>query len=505
MTKDGDALYIDISADERARVALVESGRLAEFYIERGVERRIVGNIYKGVVVNVLQGLQAAFVNIGLERNAYLYAGDINIDRTALADPDGFALPSRLSIRPGDTIMVQVVKEESGTKGARVTNHISLAGRYLVYTPHLPFVGVSRKISDDKARERLERIICETRGAKDDGYICRTVAERAGKKEIIAEMQKLSQRFQKIEHDFIAARPKDMVFCDGGLVFRTVRDMVTENVHRIVTNDEAALAEMHAQMQEVMQEHADKLQLYRGAEPLFTAAGLDKSIAALLDKKVPLPAGGYLVIDRTEALTVIDVNSGKYTGATDLEATVFAVNLEAAEAIARTLRVRNIGGIVLVDFIDMTEERHRTEVLARLSEALSSDRTKTKLMGMTQLGLVEITRKKVRNDISYDLAEPCPTCGGSGFVQSSDYVVTRLKGELSTVLKQPGAVGAFVTVPPRIRQKLFSGIGTPECATVWLGKRIYITTDEHLPLDKYRIALSADRVMSVPSGAELLY
>ncbi|MDR3319294.1 MAG: Rne/Rng family ribonuclease [Clostridiales bacterium] len=498
-------IYIDIDKSGKACVALVEGGNLAEYYIERRAERRILGNIYKGVVVNVLHGMQAAFIDIGLSRNAFLYVGDISIDRSGVTNPENIKMPERLTLRAGDMIMVQVVKEESGAKGARVTSNISLAGRLVVMTPTLNFVGVSRKIPDEKTRGELEKTVLAARGQSDCGYIVRTAAAETGRRAVVAEMRELSERFDKISADYVKAAPKEMVFNEGNLVFRTVRDMIKPNVQRIYTNDAATFGDMKIQMKTGMADYIKKLELYADAKEMFTAFGLHQKIQQLIDRKVWLKSGGYLIIDKTEALTVIDVNSGRYSGGAQLEDTVFSVNLEAAEEIAHVMRRRNIGGIVIVDFIDMALEEHRASVLERLGEFLSLDRTKTKIAGMTQLGLVEITRKKTRNDISYDLTEPCPYCGGDGFIHSSEYVASRLKYDLQEIFRLSDPPAVTVTVSPSVKERLFSGLLSRECETIWALKRIYIVADENLHCNKYRIQIEKDTILTLADSAKLLY
>ena len=501
MSKES-VIYIDAESAETARVALVEDGRLIEFHVEHAAERRIVGNIYKGVVANVLHGMQAAFVNIGLEHNAFLYAGDTIIDRSDL--PAVGVIPDKLSLSPGDTVMVQATKEETETKGARLTCNISIAGRLAVINPTLKFIGVSHKIKDQKARARLEKIFSETPAARNAGFIVRTVAQHATKKEISAEIKELAARWGKIGQDYAKTPPGGMVHSEGGLIFRAVRDLATPNVAKILVNDAGAYDEIKTSMTAFMSDYRDKLELYEGAADMFSAFGVSEQIDKLFSRKVLLKSGAYLIVDKTEALTVIDVNSGRYTGGQHLEETVYSVNMEAAEEIAHTLRCRNIGGIILVDFIDMSEPEHRENVLDKLSECLGRDRIRTKIMGMTQLGLVEITRKKTRNDIAYDFTEPCPYCAGEGQIYSAAFVTGKLRAGIKEIFRRHGPPAVTVTVHPAVRDYIFTGKLSPECQTIWANKKVYVAADINCHRSSYRIQIEKDAAGS-NNGSKLLY
>ncbi len=497
------SIFIDVDSSS-VRVAMTENNELSEFYIESSSKKKLVGNIYKGVVVNVLQGMQAAFVDIGLEKNAFLYVGDMIIDRSEL-DNHVINIPEKLTITPGDEIMVQVVKDEVGTKGARISSNISLPGRSIVMTPTLDFLGVSRKIADERVREKLTKIV-QSHAPKGCGYIIRTVAPEISKKEIICEIKKLQKLWETINQNFKKARTRELIYTEGDLISRTVRDMLNTNIEQIVTNSKEAYDTISEHLVKSLAVCADKLELYSGKTDMFKAYGIRQKIDMLLDRKVWLKSGGYLIIDKTEALTVIDVNSGKYTGnGTLLEDTVFEVNLEAAAEIARQIRLRNIGGIIVIDFIDMELIEHKERLLEVLEEHVSHDRTKCKILGMTRLGLVELTRKKVRNDISSYIQDECTMCHGSGRILSVASVANKIRTDLMDLFATLNPPAVTITVNPEITAKIFSGFFSKDCETIWSSKRIYMISDEHLSREIYRIQVEKDRILSLPDNARLVY
>ena len=483
---------------------MTENDELTEFYIESSSQKKLVGNIYKGVVVNVLAGMQAAFVDIGLEKNAFMYVGDMIIDRAELQNHD-IEIPEKLLISQGDEIMVQVVKDEVGTKGARISSNISLPGRSVVMTPTLDFLGVSRKINDEKLKQKLMKLV-KAHAAKGSGYIIRTVAPEMSKKEIVAEMKQLSDLWETIQQRYKKARPKELIYTEGDLVARMVRDMLNSNVEHIITNSKEAYDTISEHLVKSLAVCADKLELYTGKVDMFKYYGIRQKIDKLLDRKVWLKSGGYLIIDKTEALTVIDVNSGKYTGDSNLlEDTVFKVNIEAAQEIARQIRLRNIGGIIVIDFIDMELNEHKHKVLETLEQALQRDRTKCKLLGMTRLGLVELTRKKVRNDISSSIQDECTVCHGSGRIYSTTAVADRIRMDILDLFATMDVPAVTITVNPEVMTKMFTGIFTKECETIWAGKRIYIIPDDNLLREVYRIQVHKDKILTLPNKARLLY
>ena len=497
------SIFIDVDSSN-VRVAMTENNELSEFYIESSSKKKLVGNIYKGVVVNVLQGMQAAFVDIGLEKNAFLYVGDMIIDRSEL-DNHIIDIPEKLTITPGDEIMVQVVKDEVGTKGARISSNISLPGRSIVMTPTLDFLGVSRKIEDEKVREKLTKIV-KSHAPNSCGYIIRTVAPEMSKKEILLEIKSLQKLWEKINQSFKKARPRELIYTEGDLVSRTVRDMLNSNIEHIITNSKEVYDTISDHLVKSLAVCADKLELYSGKIDMLKSFGIRQKIDMLLDRKVWLKSGGYLIFDKTEALTVIDVNSGKYTGNGNLlEDTVFEVNLEAAIEIARQLRLRNIGGIIVVDFIDMELNEHKEKLLEVFEQYLSRDRTKCKILGMTRLGLVELTRKKMRNDISSYIQDECTVCHGSGRIYSTSSIADKIRTDLMDLFATLNPPAVTITVNPDVMTKIFGGAFSKECETIWSGKRIYMIPDEHLIREIYRIQAEKDKILSLPDSARLVY
>lgn len=497
------SIYIDVNSNN-IRVALMENDELSEFYIESSSKKKLVGNIYKGVVVNVLQGMQAAFIDIGLEKNAFLYVGDMILDRSEL-EGDDITIPESLSISQGDEIMVQVVKDEVGNKGARVSSNISLPGRSIVLMPTLHFLGVSRKIADEKVRQKFIKFV-QSKKRDDYGYIIRTVAPELSKREISNEIQQLHKLWDNINIDYKKARPKELVFTEGDLVSRTVRDMLNCNVENIITNSPDVYQIISEQLVKSLSVCSDKLALYNGKTDMLKYYDIQNKIDQLLNRKVWLKSGGYLIIDKTEALTVIDVNSGKYVGnGHQLENTVYEVNIEAAGEIARQLRLRNIGGIIIIDFIDMELCEHKNKVLETLSENLSHDRTKCKVLGMTQLGLVELTRKKIRNDISSYIQDVCTLCHGSGRILSISSVADKIRMDLKELFCTLDPPAVVITANPEVTVKLTGGVLSRECQTIWASKRIYAVPDEHLSRESFRLQAEKDNVLTLPDTAKLIY
>lgn len=399
--------------DGSTQVALLEDRVLTEFYTEGPAEKQLVGSVYMGKVVNVLPGMQAAFVDIGLEKNAFLYIDDIlpaHLDKIPSVKP-----PISDLIRPGQHILVQVAKEPLGTKGARITTHFSLPGRWIVYMPAADYVGVSRKIGSEQERSRLKDI-AERMRRPGEGIIIRTVAADESQVALERDLNVMRSEWDDIVRRSMTSAAPALLYKEPGVLERVVRDAFTDRVDELVIDDPVRGEILIRRVREISGELANRIRIYRGLEPVQVAYRVREQLERAMKRKVWLRSGGYLVIDRTEALTVIDVNTGKYTGTDDPEATVFTTNAEAAEEIARLLRLRDIGGIVLVDFIDMSSDKHRADVAALLEQEFSRDRTKTFAVGWTKLGLMEITRKKARESLDDSMMTVCHTCGGSGKV-----------------------------------------------------------------------------------------
>ena len=456
------SILITVEPDE-TRVAVLEDDRLVEVYHERPSTQRVAGNIYKGRVENVLPGMQAAFVNIGLERNAFLYVADA-VPRGEEAEDDD--LPDDLRhasitdvLHPGQEIIVQVAKEPTGTKGARVTRRITLPGRLLVLMPGVQYVGVSRRIHDERERQRLKQLAqrLQPPGA---GLIVRTAAEGRSEAELRSDVEYLTRLWADIQRRARRERAPVLLYRDLGLVFRVVRDMLTPEVERVLIDD----PEEYRRVLELVGAFAaplrDRIQLYQDREVgLFEQFGVNEEIERALKRRVWLKSGGYLVIDQTEALTAIDVNTGKFVGSKDLADTVFRTNMEAAAEIARQLRLRDIGGIIVIDFIDMDDPAHRRRVVEELERHLARDPTKATVLGITGLGLVEMTRKKGRRSLLEQLTRECPYCDGRGRVLSEESAARRIRREIQRILRHAASEAILVEVHPSVASLLIGAGG----------------------------------------------
>ena len=485
------------------KVCVVENGELVEFWVERRNQNKLVGNIYKGKVVNVLKGMQAAFVDIGLERNAFLFSGDTLVDASELAD--GMVEERKLKLKAGDSVLCQVVKDEFGTKGARITMNISLPGRVVVMMPNLDYVGVSKKIVCEEKRKELADYV-ESIKPNGYGFILRTEAEHSSLEEIKLEMEELVDKYKKIKKDYLYAEPYSLVYKEEELIERSVRDMLRGDVDRVIVDNESVYDRLKDAFPFLTDKNPDLFELYTGNENIISFYGLDTQIDKLLKRKVVLKNGAYIIIDRTEALTVIDVNTGKYVGDKNLEETVFKTNMIATEEIAKQLRLRNIGGIIVVDFIDMDNEEHRQKVLEALSTHLKKDRIKTTVMGMTHLGLVELTRKKTRSMLESVMLQTCPYCNGDAYVYSDDHVIVKIRDALVELFNTADPPAARLTVNPQVFSKMFAlRYLAKECATDWKGKRIYVIADQMMHIEKFKLDPERNMILSLPDSAKLLY
>jgi len=416
-------LFVNVGPRE-TRAALIESGALHEIHIERASRRGLVGNLYKGRVSRVLPGMQAAFVEVGLQRTAFLHVGDI-----ALARPEDTVveLPAvddiRRLVSEGDEILVQVVKDPIGTKGARLTTFIALPSRYLVYLPRGEGIGVSTRIEEEGERARLKAAVAELLGpAPSGGYIVRTAAQGATLEGLRADMSYLDKLWQHVHAVAASTRPGEIVHEDLPLPLRVLRDELARGVTRVLVDSAHEHARMLAFAATFLPDCSAAIELYAAPRPLFDLHGIEEEVLRALDRKVPLKSGGHLIFDQTESMTTIDVNTGAYVGRRNLEETIFRTNLEAAVAIARQLRLRNLGGIIIIDFIDMVDESHRRQVLTALERALAGDRAQTRIVSLSPLGLVEMTRKRTRESLEHLLCAPCASCEGRGFVKTPETV-----------------------------------------------------------------------------------
>ena len=419
-------ILINVTPQE-TRVALIEHGVTQELHVERASSRGFVGNIYMGRVVRVLPGMQSAFVDIGGERAAFLHVADIWGNRVN-GEP---GLPIERLLNEGQSLMVQVVKDPIGTKGARLSTQISIAGRLLVYLPQESHIGISQRIEDEEERVHLRDKLQQLLPADDrGGYIIRTVAEAASDRELAADVEYLRKLWLDIQSQAAAAAPLALLYRDLPLSLRVLRDFAREETGRIFVDSRETFQAMAQFAASFTPNVLPGLTHYQGARPLFDLHNVEADIERALARRVDLKSGGYLIIDQTEAMTTIDVNTGSFVGGRNFEDTVFRTNLEAAHAIARQLRLRNLGGIIVVDLIDMRDSAHRDAVLAELRKAAQRDHTRIGINGFTSLGLVEITRKRTRESLARVLCEPCPTCSGTGQIKTARTVCYEILREI---------------------------------------------------------------------------
>lgn len=440
------------SVDSReARIALVEDGKLVELFIERTTEQRLVGNIYKGVVKTVVPGIEAAFIDVGKEKNGFLHASDVTdvhdeyeevIEEEGEGEEEYRPRSRRRKrariedmLKPGQEIMVQVAKEPMGQKGMRLTNYVSLPGRYLVLMPTVNHLGVSRKIEEEKERERLKKMASKLR-PKGLGLIVRTVGEGKGKGEIETDVKYLVSLWKKIMRRMESMSAPSVLHSDLGQVARIVRDVFTDDVDRFIIDSKRDYDSVLNLLENLAPQLRSRVKLYRRRVPLFEEYNIESQIEKALHRKVWLPSGSYLVFDQGEALTTVDVNTGKFTGRARLEDTVFKTNMEAAPEIARQLRLRDIGGIIVVDFIDMEKASNRQKLLKAFEEAFKEDRSKAYVLGISELGLIQMTRKRVKLSLTPSLCEPCPYCEGTGWVKSISTTTIQALRQLERACKE---------------------------------------------------------------------
>ncbi len=475
-----------ISIDEMEnRISVLEDGKVMEIFIAR--EERQIGSIYKGKVANVLPGMQAAFVDIGLERNAFLCMDDA-VSRIQLEeDVDIRSLSIKDVLKVGQETLVQIVKESIGTKGARVTTHITLPGRFLVLIPTANYVGVSRRIEDEKERERLKNTV-ERIKPRNFGIIIRTAAEGKHKDELEKDFQFLLKLWDKIQDGAQKKAAPSMIHSELTIVYKVIRDVFTQDVDRLIIDSPVEYEKILDLMDIIAPHLKSRIRLYHERNPLFQAYGVEAEIDKSLRRKVWLESGGYIIIDKSEALTSIDVNTGKYIGRTSLAETILKTNLEAVDEITRQVRLRDIGGILILDFIDMERQDDRNKVMRALSEALKRDRTKTHIVGLTELGLVQVTRKRVNKDLDELLRVQCPYCGGKGRVLSDDTICIKATREIQNVAEDPKVEALLVKVHPRIGMKLLGWEGEDlEQLEKEIGKPIYLRVNPRMHVERIDI------------------
>ncbi|MDH5435955.1 MAG: ribonuclease G [Gammaproteobacteria bacterium] len=419
---------------QETRVAIVENGILQELYIERSRKRGLVGNIYKGKVSRILPGMQAAFIDIGLERTAFLHASDIVTEND---DHDETPQINSL-LHDGQDVIVQVIKDPLGTKGARLTTQLSIPSRLLVYMPGVSHVGISQRIENEDERDRLKatvKSLMESTQEKN-GYIVRTVAEGANENELRNDMRFLQRLWDSIQEDIPNIKTGTVVYEDLSLALRVLRDMLGVDVEKVRIDSREIYQKATEFVNQFLPELADCIEHYPGERPIFDLYSVEDEIQKALERKVQLKSGGHLVFDQTEAMTTIDVNTGAFVGSRNMEETIFKTNLEAAQAIARQLQLRNLGGIIIIDFIDMQEEEHKRQVLRALEKSLARDRARNNICEVSSLGLVEMTRKRTRESLEHVLCQSCPTCQGRASVKTAETVCYEIFREILREARQ---------------------------------------------------------------------
>lgn len=430
-----EVILVNVTPQE-TRVALVLQGAVQELHVERTLSRGMAGNIYVGKVVRVLPGMQSAFVDIGLERAAFLHVADI-WDARPHAGPPSSPLPIERMLHDGQTITVQVIKDPIGTKGARLSTQISIAGRMLVYLPQESHIGISQRIENEAEREMLrEKVQNLMQPGEKGGFIIRTMAEDASDADLQSDIEYLRKTWSNITQMAKTRPAPSLLYQDLDLAQRVMRDFVNDQTAIIQVDSRENFLKLKAFGELYTPSVLSKLVHYPGERPLFDLYGVEEEIQRALGRRVDLKSGGYLIVDQTEAMTTIDVNTGSFVNGRNFDDTIFKTNLEASHAIARQLRLRNLGGIVILDFIDMENEDHKTAVLNELNRALARDRTKVSVSGFSALGLVEMTRKRTRESLAHILCEPCPACGGKGQVKTARTICYEILRELTREAKQ---------------------------------------------------------------------
>jgi len=482
-------------APQETRVAIVENGAVQEFHVERALERGLVGNIYLGKVSRVLPGMQSAFVDIGLDRAAFLHVADLHAALPAgRRAEDAPLVPIERQVFEGQTLTVQVIKDPIGTKGARLSTQVSIAGRMLVHLPQDQHIGVSQKIGSPETREqlraRMQALVGTPEAGGGGGFILRTNAEEASDEELAEDIAYLRKTWSLVRQRAVSKPAGTLLHQDLSLVERVLRDLTTEATQSIRIDSRMQFEALQAFGRTYMPAVVDKLEHYRGERPIFDLFGIEEDVAKALARRVDLKSGGYLIIDQTEALTTVDVNTGGFVGARNFDDTIFKTNLEAAGAIARQLRLRNLGGIVIVDFIDMTREEHREAVLAEFRKQLARDRTRTTTSGFSALGLVEMTRKRTRESLAHMLCQPCPTCEGRGQVKTARSVCYDILREILREARQFNprefrVVASAAVVEMLLDEESVHLAGLSE----FIGKPISLSAEPGMSPEQYDIVL----------------
>ena len=487
-------------APQETRVAVVENGAIQELHVERALERGLVGNVYAGRVARVLPGMQSAFIDIGLERAAFLHVADLqaggHAPRGEHGNGNGGQTPIERLVFEGQTLTVQVIKDPIGTKGARLSTQISIAGRLLVFLPQDDHIGISQKIGSPELREQLRaRMTALVQPALGEassggGFILRTNAADATDDELADDIRYLRKTWTALRERGFKSPPGTLLHQDLSLAERVLRDLVDEQTQSIRIDSKLQFETLTQFGRDYTPTSVAKLQLYTGERPIFDLYNIDEEIARALERRVDLKSGGYLIIDQTEALTTIDVNTGGFVGARNFDDTIFKTNLEAAQAIARQLRLRNLGGIIIIDFIDMAREDHQASVLGELRKQLGRDRTKVTVSGFTQLGLVEMTRKRTRESLAHVLCEACPTCKGKGHVKTARSVCYDILREILREARQFNPKEFRVIASASVVEMLLDEEGQHLAAlSDFIGKPISLQAESVASPEQYDIVL----------------
>jgi len=490
-----EEILINVTPRE-TRVGVVENGMLQELHVERASRRGYVGNVYKGRVQRVMPGMQAVFVDIGLERAAFLHASDIvrpplpEGAEVTTSNGNGHMPSISELVHEGQEIVVQVVKDPIGTKGARLSTHLSIPSRYLVLLPHARTLGISTRIEDDNERLRLKEVLTPLIGENPLGYIVRTNAEGQSAESLAFDVTYLGKVWRVVQENIAKAKVGERVYEELSLPLRALRDLLNDDIEKVRVDSRETYEKVAKFVHKFMPSLDDRVEHYSGERPIFDLYGVEDEIQRALRKEVPLKSGGYLIVDQTEAMTTIDVNTGGYLGTRNLEETVYRTNLEAAQAASRQLRLRNLGGIIIIDFIDMTDEEHKRQVIRMLEKGLARDHAKTTVYPMSPLGLVEMTRKRTTESLERQLCEPCPACMGRGTVKTAETVTYEIFREITRAVRQFNAQKLLVMASPKVVGRILE----EESAAVaeleeFISKSIRFQAEEHYSQEQFDVVL----------------